>query len=336
MGRFGTARAGTLGEKTHTWAIVTPVFEDADAAARLFDDLKAALGEGAFVVAVDDGSVRAPLSAGVLADVGLDGVVVRLRRNVGHQRAIAVGLNYAADHLPGLPCIVMDSDGEDIPSSARLLIDDLAEGGADVVVASRRNRSESWKFRFFYAFYKAAFGALTGRRISFGNFMIIQPEGVRRLCAMTETWIHLAASVLVSRLRVRLLPIDRGSRYSGESKMGFTSLALHGFRAITVLAEDVMVRLGALCTLISLLSIAGILTSIILKVAGMASPGWFSVALGLLTLMLIQTGALVLIFLFMTGIARNINLVATDYRGLIDRVDEARAAAVRESALHSS
>jgi polyisoprenyl-phosphate glycosyltransferase len=48
---------------------------------------------------------------------GLSGVVIKLKRNVGHQRAIAIGLNYVADHHPDIACtVVMDSDGEDTPS----------------------------------------------------------------------------------------------------------------------------------------------------------------------------------------------------------------------------
>ncbi len=309
---------GTLNDMAYRWVIVTPVFEDVEAASRLFVELRETLGNEVVVVAVDDGSTHEPLGTEPIRDAGLDGVVVRLIRNIGHQRAIAVGLGYASEHYPDLPCVVMDSDGEDVPASVPLLIDELERSGVDAVVAQRRNRSESWKFQLFYAVYKRIFGALTGRNISFGNFMILKPAAVRRICAMPETWIHLAASVLVSRLRVLRLPIDRGSRYVGSSKMNFTGLALHGFRAITVFAEDVMVRLGAFCAFVGAMSIVGIIASIALKVAGMTSPGWFSVALALLTIMLIQTGALALISLFVTG--RSNNLLAVQYSRMIDVV----------------
>src|SRR5690606_27252861 len=83
----------------HELVVVTPVFEDAEAAARLFQELAAMPGPRPHVVAVDDGSVRQPLDPAGIADAGLSGTVLRLRRNLGHQRAIALGLRYVADHL---------------------------------------------------------------------------------------------------------------------------------------------------------------------------------------------------------------------------------------------
>ncbi len=79
--------------------VVTPVYEDVEASARLFKELHALFGSDLFVVAVDDGSVRQPLPVTNLTQAGVAGVVLRLRRNVGHQRAIAIGLAYTAEHL---------------------------------------------------------------------------------------------------------------------------------------------------------------------------------------------------------------------------------------------
>ena len=64
---------------------------------------------------------------------------------------------------------------------------------------------------------------------------------------MEELWLNLAGCVLTSKLRVKTLDIDRGKRYNGESKMNFVSLTLHGFRALMVFAEDVLVRVGIIC-----------------------------------------------------------------------------------------
>ncbi len=100
------------------------------------------------MVAVDDGSVREPLSPAAIAAAGLDGVVIVLRRNVGHQRAIAIALAYSAEMLPNAGrFVVMDSDGEDMPSSKDSMLSVLAPGTCDVVVARRRNRVETIGFR---------------------------------------------------------------------------------------------------------------------------------------------------------------------------------------------
>ena len=79
--------------------VITPVYEDKEASGQLFVELARLFGRSVFVVAVDDGSVRTPLEVTSLVDAGLEGVVIRLKRNIGHQQAIAVGLSYAAENL---------------------------------------------------------------------------------------------------------------------------------------------------------------------------------------------------------------------------------------------
>jgi hypothetical protein len=86
--------------------------------------------------------------------------------------------------------------------------------------------------------------------------------------------------------------------------MNFIGLVLHGFKAVMVFAEDVLVRVGLACALIACLSILGAIAAVVLKLLGFSTPGWFSVAFGILVLMFMQTGALALMMLLLTGITR--------------------------------
>ena len=301
--------------------IVTPVYEDREASSQLFVELANNFGASAFVVAVDDGSVREPLDPDSLRRAGLSGVVIRLRRNIGHQRAIAVGLGFVADELPDADrIVVMDSDGEDRPATIHALLDALQSPQFDIAVAERKSRVETLRFRAFYVLYKIIFGALTGRRISFGNFMALKPAAVKRLSAMHESWTHIAGSVLASKLRLAVVPLDRGARYAGQSKMNFVSLALHGFKALMVFAEDVLVRVGLACVVISIFAVLGALAAIVLKLVGFATPGWFSVALGVLFLVFLQTAALTLMTLMLSGVAKGGTVLADAYRDVVDSV----------------
>lgn len=301
--------------------IVTPVYEDREASSQLFVELANNFGASAFVVAVDDGSVREPLDPDSLRRAGLSGVVIRLRRNIGHQRAIAVGLGFVADELPNADrVVVMDSDGEDRPATIHALLDALQSSQFDIAVAERKSRVETLRFRAFYVLYKIIFGALTGRRISFGNFMALKPNAVKRLSAMHESWTHIAGSVLASKLRLAVVPLDRGARYAGRSKMNFVGLALHGFKALMVFAEDVLVRVGLACVVISVLAVLGALAAIVLKLVGFATPGWFSVALGVLFLVFLQTAALTLMTLMLSGVAKGGTVLADAYRDFVDSI----------------
>ena len=308
--------------------IVTPVYEDVEASSRLFQELNKALGPDVYVVAVDDGSVRQPVNITSIQSVGLDGAVLKLKRNVGHQRAIAIGLNYVADRLPDAKrVVVMDSDGEDLPETIPALLSALEQADVDIVVAQRKSRVETLRFRAFYLVYKWLFKLLSGHKISFGNFMALKSNAVKRMATMQELWIHVAGCALSSKLRIATCLLDRGPRYAGQSKMNFVGLALHGFKGLMVFAEDVLVRVGIACTVVAMLSVAGGVLAIGLKLMGYATPGWFSVALGILMLVFLQTGALTLMTLMLTGVVRGGLVANVAYRDFVGTVTHARDAA---------
>lgn len=314
-----------MSEARYSFAIVMPIYEDQEASTRLFRELHAEYGDSVYVVAVDDGSVRQPVSIHALEQCGLAGVVITLKRNVGHQRAIAIGINYVAEHLRDIEhTVVMDSDGEDTPASIRTLMAPLDASQVDVVVAERKSRVETLRFRTFYLVYKFLFALLTGRKISFGNFMALKPNAVRRLAVMPEIWTHVASGVLTSKLRIETLPIDRGPRYAGKSKMNFVGLVLHGFRGLMVFAEDVLVRVGIVCAFVAGLTVMAGLIAIFLKLAGFATPGWFSVAMGILFLTFLQTGALTLMTLMLTGVVRSGAATHIDYHVYVAVISHAR------------
>ena len=309
---------------TYQFVVVMPIYEDQEASSRLFQELYSEYGTSVYVVVVDDGSVRQPVGVDALEAYGLAGVVITLKRNVGHQRAIAIGINYVAEHLKDIEhTVVMDSDGEDTPASIRTLMAALRSQPVDVVVAERKSRVETLRFRAFYLVYKCLFALLTGRKISFGNFMALKPNAICRLAVLPEIWTHVASAVLTSKLRIDTLPIDRGPRYSGKSKMNFVGLVLHGFRGLMVFAEDVLVRVGIVCALIATTTVLGGLTAIALKLAGFATPGWFSVAMGILFLTFLQTGALTLMTLMLTGVVRSGAATQIDYRGFVASISHA-------------
>lgn len=311
--------------------VVTPVYEDVEASSRLFRELTAQFGADVYVVAVDDGSVRQPVDIASLEQAGIDGAVLTLRRNVGHQRAIAIGLGHVSEHLrPDQRVVVMDSDGEDLPSTIPDLLEQLQDEAVDVVVAQRRSRVETFRFKAFYAVYKRFFSLMTGRGISFGNFMALKAPAVKRLVAMQELSIHVAGAVLASKLRTGKCSLHRGPRYAGQSKMNFVGLALHGFKGLMVFAEDVLVRVGIACAVIASLSVLGAVAAVGLKLLGFSTPGWFSVALGILVLMFLQTGALALMTLMLTGVVRSGTVTtAIAYRDFVDQVHETAWAGAR-------
>lgn len=105
--------------------------------------------------------------------------------------------------------------------------------------------------------------------------------------------------------------------------MNFVGLVLHGFKGLMVFAEDVLVRVGIACAAIAGIAVFGAVTAVALKLLGYSTPGWFSIALGILVLMFLQTGALALMTLMLTGVVRGGTVTtAIAYRDFVEQVIE--------------
>src|SRR5262249_56545803 len=91
----------------------------------------------------------------------------------------------------------------------------------------------------------------------------------------------------------------RGLRLSGHSRMNFVSLVIHGLGAVSVHSDVIGVRALVAMLAIIIVSMAGILVVVILRVfTGLAIPGWASfVTLSFLVLMM-QAGMVGFLFFF--------------------------------------
>lgn len=228
--------------------------------------------------------------------------LVHLHRNLGHQKALAIGLAYAHHHLSFDQVIVMDADGEDRPEDVHRLLA-AAEEENGIVVARRTSRREPAPFPLFYRIYKSVFYLLTGKRISFGNFMLLPRKNVDALVHYSEIWSHLAGAVLKSGTRLTPVDAPRGQRYAGTSRMNFTSLLIHGLGAIGVFIEVIASRLLLFSFALISLSVAAILVILAIKLfTDKAIPGWATTALSSMLIVLLQSFLLSLftIFLYLT------------------------------------
>ena len=281
--------------------ILTPVYNDWEVVRLLLAEIDAALaaaGEQAAVVVVNDGSQQ-PADLAGLSFVGIRSLsLLQLRRNLGHQRAIAVGLAYVEANVPCAAVVVMDADGEDRPQDVvRLLVAARQQSSDKIVFALRERRSEGVLFRVFYAIYRFIFQVLTGQTIRVGNFSLIPYSLLRRLVAVSEIWNHYASAVQRARLPCVYVPTNRGKRLAGRSTMNFVSLVTHGMSAISVHAETIGSRMLVLAVLFgaAILLAMGAVVAVRL-LTDLAIPGWATYAFGLLFLMLMQTTFIALFF----------------------------------------
>lgn len=278
--------------------IVIPVYNDWASFSILLEklnDVAKTLPVSLLVLGVDDGSTEPEPSWEPAAGKGrrwdaLDGVeIVQLVANIGHQRAIAVGLCVAVEDHNRDAVIVMDGDGEDPPEGIATLLDRIGDRQEFCIAAQRRRRTENLTFRLSYLTYKAVFRIVTGKRISFGNFSLTSRTYARRLVMIPDLWNNLASAVLSSKLPVDLVPVDRGRRFAGKSKMNFVSLVVHGMSGISVYAERIYVRLLLLTIALVTLTVLSIPILLVLRIFYPlhATPGWATtVSFGLIIIFL--------------------------------------------------
>jgi glycosyltransferase involved in cell wall biosynthesis len=311
--------------------VLMPVFNDWQALTLLLPRLDQELKASALranILLVDDGStVASPARFGQSFEAVESIDILSLRRNLGHQRAIAVGLSYIEANHSDCSVVIMDSDGEDNPADVpRLVRECWASNSEKIVFAARMRRSEGWAFTFFYQFYRLVHFLLTGIPVRVGNFSVVPAAALTRLVAVSELWNHYAAAVHKAKLPLSLIPTERSPRLEGEAHMDLVSLVVHGLCAMAVFGDRIGVRLLILVSLGMFLMVAGLLgVAAIRFTTDLAIPGWATYVTGLLLVMLMQMLLVVLVFVFVILAGRNAaNVIPTrDYihiMGAIHRI----------------
>lgn len=241
-------------------AIVTPLFNDWDCLYKFVEDIRKVLLPTQYsnyqIFVVDDCS---SLELEKEKLVGHPVSIIHLNKNLGHQKSIAIGLSYLNKNTKQDLVVVMDVDGEDKPEHLLILLDEAITGKSNEIVFARRTkRKESFFFKIFYKIYKYTFVLLTGKVINFGNYSVIPQKLLDKVTHISDIWNHYPGGVIRSRLLYKSVGLERGERYTGKSKMNYTSLVIHGLSAVAVYVDTVSVRLLIGISTLILTAILGI------------------------------------------------------------------------------
>lgn len=314
-------------DKPAHYEIIIPVYNDWESLILLLGHIRAALGGGgererliSFTVVNDCSTVPPDKS---LLPAGVPLRIIDLNRNLGHQKAISIGLAYVRFHADPDGVIVMDADGEDRPEDIAKLIARADAAPGTIVFAGRSKRHEGAVFRLFYFFYKRFFRLLIGKEISFGNFCVIPRSMLNHVVHISEIWNHFSGGIIRSKLPYTAIPLERGNRLQGKPKMHFTDLVLHGLSSIAIYVDIVSIRLLLLSSLLIAVSLAGILTVIGIKLfSDVAIPGWATYALIGFVIIIIQAFlmSILLAFIILHYRTQRQIIPAKDYPNFIDRV----------------
>jgi glycosyltransferase involved in cell wall biosynthesis len=246
--------------------ILIPVYDDWRSLRRLIGEIHVAMNNGGWsyeIVIVDDGSPNEMPADSEIQNKPqgcLSLTLLRLRKNLGHQRAIAVGLVDIYSQSDSDILVVMDGDGEDSPGDIGRLIEACVAGGlSKAVFAQRTLRFNSALFKLGYEVYCFLHWLAVGEIPRVGNFSALPRKLLSALVVDPKLWNHFAAAVMASRLPRTTVPISRGERYEGESKLRFNDLVVHGLSALACYSEKIGVRVMTITTALLIMSFGGVL-----------------------------------------------------------------------------
>ena len=296
--------------------VLLPVYNDWRCLPRLLSEIDQALAKVdaiATIVIINDGG-NPPHNADDFLHQNYRHIVdvrmIELVRNVGNQNALAIGLSFIRDEIECDVVMVMDSDGQDLPSDLPLLIAAHREHPDHLITAERSGRSESLLFRVCYQIYRKAFMALTSKRLTFGNFSIIPSQHLTRLSFMAELPVNFAAALIKSRIPIHCVPCFRADRFDGVTSQNFVNLILHGINGVSVFSEIALVRVSLFSGIVivgTLLAIGAV--AAIRFFTDLAIAGWATNVVGILLILLCQALLLSLVAIFVR-VQRPMALVA--------------------------
>ncbi len=284
-------------------AIVIPIYNDWSSFTMLVSalhDASCTYSQPITILAIDDGSTLPPAGISLPSPSRIQAIeLIALKCNLGHQRAIAIGLSKCLSRENLTAVLVMDSDGEDSPTYINAMLHTLNQNPTSIVVASRAKRSEKLLFRAGYTVYKRVFQLLTGEFIDFGNFCLLPIGAVRRIAFMPDLWNHFAATIVKSGVPLQRIPTERANRYSGSSSMNLVGLVIHGFSAISVFSDRVLTRLLLFIGATLLLASGLGTTAFLLRMfSELAIPGWATNVLGFSGLLFFQSLTILVVIIF--------------------------------------
>ena len=168
-------------------------------------------------------------------------VYLNLKKNIGSQKAIATGINYAIKKKMGDGFIIMDSDGEDNPFEISNIIKLIKNKKVDTITMNRKMRHESFLFSILYEIHLLLTLFLTLHYIRFGNFTYLSLDAIKKIASKKDLWIAYSSTVSKYLNNKKKIEAERKKRISGKSKMKYWQLFFHSFRILAVFKNKVLI-----------------------------------------------------------------------------------------------
>lgn len=169
--------------------------------------------------------------------------ILRLKNNVGSQKAIATGLKFISQFKKKREnkFIIMDSDGEDDPKKIKEIIKFIDKNHKTKIITMNRTiRKESFFFSILYEIHLLLTFFITFKYIRFGNFSFLNKNVINTLIKKKELWLAYSATLNKYFNSKASILAPRQRRISGKSKMSYSSLIMHSLNIQSVYLSNII------------------------------------------------------------------------------------------------
>ena len=240
---------------------------------------KERVGDESRVLYVDDGSRDGTwriIEDQARADAHVIGI--RQSRNRGHQNAVLAGLMQSLT-LGCDAAVSIDCDGQDdIDAIDRML--DAYEDGCEIVYGVREDRHSDTFFKRFTAESYYRFLRFMGADVVFNHadYRLMGKRALEALAQFKEVNLFLRGMAPLIGFKSTAVSYARRERRAGQSHYPLGKMLRLAFDGITSLSVRPIRMITLTGIAISLISLAGIVWSLITAWTGHAVPGWASTA----------------------------------------------------------
>lgn len=200
---------------------------------------------------------------------------ISLSRNRGHQNALLAGLMEAKEQCD--ITISIDCDGQDDVDAMDAMVDAYLEG-AEVVYGVRSSRKSDSFFKRTTAqgFYKLMNAMGVETVYNHADYRLLSAKVLRSFADFKEVNIFLRGMIPLVGFKSTCVYYERTPRLAGESHYPLSKMLALAFNGITSLSIKPIRLITAFGFFVAVLSLIGILWSVIVALTGGGVAGWAS------------------------------------------------------------
>lgn len=200
---------------------------------------------------------------------------ISLSRNRGHQNALFAGLMEVKDKCD--MCVSIDCDGQDDIDAIDKMVDEFLSG-SDIVYGVRSDRKTDTGFKRGTAqfFYKMMSSMGVEMVYNHADYRLMSKRALEGLSQFNEVNLFLRGLIPMVGYKYSCVEYSRKERLAGKSKYPIRKMISFAIDGITSLSVKPIRLITAFGFIVAILSVIGIIWSVITALVGSGVAGWAS------------------------------------------------------------